>query len=218
MPPIVNENNSKAYKVPELTPEQLAMLVDKWGDTYSTAEFRELERTYKSLAEDYRGGVSARQKMTLIDISKWRLERQKAMDSGDTQAAKRISDMIKATMDSEAMKAADIKPSSAIRVDAWAEKLEQKGLLRDGVLVLENVIKFVQTDRGCFQMSRDAIDMMMLSIYNAMRFNNGLSEVTELPREMQIQDALGEFADTITPNEKSVMMELGMYGAAKGEL
>ena len=86
------------------------------------------------------------------------------------------------------------------------------------MLILENVTQYVQTDKGAFHMSRDALDMCMLSIYNAMRFNNGLSEVTEIPREMLVQDMLGEFLDSTTPGERNTMMELGMYGAPKGDV
>ena len=48
------------------------------------------------------------------------------LDAGDINAAKKISDMIKSTMDSEAMKATDIKPTSAMRVDSFAERLEKR--------------------------------------------------------------------------------------------
>ena len=59
-------------------------------------------------------------------------------------------------------------------------------------------------------MSRDAIDTMMLSMVNAYRFNNGLSEIPELPEDVRIQDRLGEFMAAPTAEEKSVMMDLGM--------
>lgn len=209
--------NTTQHRPAAMSEEQRKQLAEKWGEDYSDKDLWELERTYKSLAEDYKGGISSRQRMNLIDLSRWRLERQKLIDAGDVNAAKKISDMIKATMDSEAMKATDIKPTSAMRVDTFAERLEKKGLLKDGVLVLQNVIDYVQTDKGAFHMSRDALDMCMLSMYNAMRFNNGLSEVTEVPREMLVQDALGEFLDSVTPGERNAMMELGMYGSARGD-
>lgn len=190
--------------------EALDQMEAKWGEGFSEAEYRTLERTYNSLAAEYRGAINPRLELNLIDISKWRLERDKAVKAGDTAAAKRFTDMIKATLDSEAMKVGDAKPIEPIRVDGLADRLERMGLLKNGVLVLKNVISYIQNDRGNYQVSRDAIDAMMLSMTNAYRFNNGLSEIPELPDNMRIQDLLGEFLATPTQEERSTMMELGL--------
>ena len=108
--------STNQHRPAAMSEEQRKQLFEKWGEDYSDKELWELERTYKSLADDYKGGLSSRQRMNLIDLSRWRLERQKQIDAGDINAAKKISDMIKATMDSEAMKATDIKPTSVTLV------------------------------------------------------------------------------------------------------
>lgn len=190
--------------------EALDQMEAKWGEGFSAAEYRTLERTYNSLAAEYRGAINPRLELNLIDISKWRLERDKAVKAGDTAAAKRFTDMIKATLDSEAMKVGDAKPIEPLRVDGLADRLERMGMLKNGVLVLKNVISYIQNDRGNYQVSRDAIDAMMLSMTNAYRFNNGLSEIPELPDNMRIQDLLGEFLATPTQEERSTMMDLGL--------
>ena len=98
-------------------------------------------------------------------------------------------------------------------IPAETIKLKDMGLLKDGVLLLDGVIDYIRNDRGNYQMSRDAVDAMMLSMTNAYRFNNGLSEIPELPEDMRIQDKLGEFLDTPTMDERNIMMELGMVGS-----
>ena len=197
--------------------EALDRMEAKWGEGFSEAEYRTLERTYNSLAAEYRGAINPRLELNLIDISKWRLERDKAVKAGDTAAAKRFTDMIKATLDSEAMKVGDTKPTEATRADGLAQRLEELNLLKDGTLVLKNVIEYIRNDRGSYQISRDAIDAMMLSMTNAYRFNNGLSEIPELPEDMRIQDKLGEFLETPTMEERSTMLELGMAPGKRGD-
>lgn len=197
--------------------EALDRMEAKWGEGFSEAEYRTLERTYNSLAAEYRGAINPRLELNLIDISKWRLERDKAVKAGDTAAAKRFTDMIKATLDSEAMKVGDTKPTEAMRADGLAQRLEELNLLKDGTLVLKNVIEYIRNDRGSYQISRDAIDAMMLSMTNAYRFNNGLSEIPELPEDMRIQDKLGEFLETPTMEERSTMLELGMAPVKRGD-
>lgn len=189
---------------------QRARLAAKWGDGFSDADYRELERTYRSLAAEYKGAITPRLDLNLVDISKWRLEREKCVREGDTAAAKRYTDMIKATMDSEAMKVGDAKPVEALRIDGLADKLEKMGMLKNGELVLEGVVNYIRNDHYNFQMSRDAVDAMMLSMVNAYRFNNGLTEIVELPEDMRIQDKLGEFLPAADPFEKNLMLELGM--------
>ena len=195
----------------------LEMLAAKWGDGLSEEDYRTLELSYRSMAAEYKGVISPRLELNLIDISKWRLERDKCVKSGDVQAAKRYTDMIKATMDSEAMKVGDAKPVEAMRADGLAQRLEEMGLLKDGVLLLDGVIDYIRNDRGTYSMSRDAIDAMMLSMTNAYRFNNGLSEIPELPEDMRIQDKLGEFLETPTMEEKNLMMELGIVNGKRGD-
>ena len=197
--------------------EALERLAAKWGEGLSEDEYRSLETSYRSMAAEYKGAISPRLELNLIDISKWRLERDKCIKAGDTAAAKRYTDMIKATMDSEAMKVGDAKPVEAIRADGLAQRLEDMGLLKDGILLLNGVIDYIRNDRGNYQMSRDAIDAMMLSMTNAYRFNNGLSEIPGLPEDMRIQDKLGEFLEAPTMEEKSVAMELGMLNGKRGD-
>ena len=163
-----------------LTADQKKRLEIRWGDR-STEEYKALERSYASLAEEYKGSVTKRLDMSLRDIALWRLERDKLIKEGDTAGAKRMTEMIQSTMNSEALRVGDTKRAEKMSIDGFAARLEAEGLMEKGVLVLENVIQYVRNDHGKFEMSRDAIDAMILSIVNAVRFNNGLSEVSKLP-------------------------------------
>ena len=202
----------------QMTPEERAERLEKmFGGGFTEEDYKYLLRTYNSLAAEYKGMITPRLQMNLIDLAKWRLEREKAVKAGDTQSAKRLSDMIKATMDSEAMKVGDSKQVEALRVDGLAERLERKGLMQDGMLQIQKVVGYIRKDAAQFNMSRDAIDAMMLSMVNAYRFNNGLADLIELPEDMKVQDKLGEFLETPTEFEKGLRNELGMNGGGDAD-
>ena len=108
--------------------EALEKLAAKWGDGLTEDEYRSLELSYRSMAAEYKGLITPRLELNLIDISKWRLERDKSIKAGDTAAAKRYTDMIKSTMDSEAMKVGDSRQVEHIRIDGMAQRLEDMGV------------------------------------------------------------------------------------------
>ena len=94
--------------------------------------------------------------------------------------------------------------------------LEKHGMMKDGVFLLNGVINYIRNDKGRFNMSRDALDAQILAITNTMRMNNGLSELVELPEELQVQDRLGEFMAEPSFKERETMMELGMAVRRQG--
>lgn len=196
--------------------ETAAKLADRWGEGLEESEYSYLEKSYKSLIASYKGAVTPRLQMNILDICKYRLERDKAVRRNDTASAKRYTDMIKIIMDSEAMKVGDKKQSEPARVDGLVDRLEQMGLMKNGELMLQSVINYIKTDKGQFETSRDAIDSMMLSMINAYRFNNGLSDIVELPEDLRVQDRLGEFVEAPTMDERNIMNELGMASQRKG--
>lgn len=207
------EKEARLKSVSDITPEIREILQDRWGDQTDEA-YIEMERDYRSLAKDNMdvlGSVA----MHLRDQVKWRRLREAAIRTGDTkmitalnQSIKQAGDMIKAVREA--------KVNVRLNVDDLAAVVERAGLAEDGVLELKKVVDYVQNDRGNFNMSRDAFDAMMLSIVNASRANNGLSEYTELPEEYEIQDKLGEFMEEPTMAEKRTMMELGVTAKHRG--
>ena len=191
------------------------VMADKWGEGLEEDDYRYLEKSYKSLVASYKGAVTPRLEMNILDICKYRLERDKAVRRNDTASAKRYTDMIKVIMDSEAMKVGDKKQAEPARVDGLVDRLEQMGLMKNGELKLQEVIRYIRTDKGQYEASRDAIDSMMLSMINAYRFNNGLSDIVELPEDLKVQDKLGEFVEAPTTMERNIMNELGMASQRK---
>lgn len=190
-------------------------MADKWGEGLEEDDYRYLEKSYKSLVASYKGAVTPRLEMNILDICKYRLERDKAVRRNDTASAKRYTDMIKVIMDSEAMKVGDKKQAEPARVDGLVDRLEQMGMMKNGELNLQEVIRYIRTDKGQYEASRDAIDSMMLSMINAYRFNNGLSDIVELPEDLKVQDKLGEFVEAPTTMERNIMNELGMASQRK---
>lgn len=196
--------------------DRATAIEDKWGEGLEEDEYRYLEKSYRSLVSGYKGALTPRLELNILDICKYRLERDKAVRRNDTAAAKRYTDMIKIIMDSEAMKVGDKKQAETARVDGLVDRLEQMGLMKDGELLLQRVVQYIKTDKGQFEASRDAIDSMMLSMINAYRFNNGLSDIVELPEDLKVQDRLGEFVDAPLLSERNTMNELGMSSSIRG--
>lgn len=215
-----------AYKpIPAARPEQQARVKygeermeefhRRWGDgpdeaPYTLKVYEQMQRNYDSLASEYKGAITPRLEMALIDLARLRYLRDEEMRKGNGKDAKTYQEMIDKVMTGEAMKAGDAKPTEKFAIDSLATRLEARGLMDNGVLILENVIDYIRNDHGVYHMSKDAIDMCLLSMLNAIRFNNGLSELTELPEDMKVQDKFGEFLPEPTQDEKNAMMEFGM--------
>lgn len=203
----------KLKSAKDITPEVRDILQDRWGDQ-DDETYIALERDYRTIARDNMDVLDS-VAMHIRDQVKWRKLRETAIRNGDTkmitalnQSIKQAEDMIKA--------AREAKVVVRVKVDDMVARLEKKGLMKNGTLLLDNVIHYIKTDHDVYHMSRDACDMMMLSCINAARFNNGTSELTELPEEYEIQDRLGEFVETPSTAEKDTMAELGYTPKPRG--
>lgn len=187
----------------------------KWGTgseetPYKDEDYRMLENAYDSLAEDYKGGVPKRADNAIIGIAKATRLRDKAMEASDAAEAKKWQEVIDKMMTGEALKVGDAKPIEKFNISSLAARLEERGLMDNGILILDKVIDYIQNDHGTFHMSKDAMDLCMLSIYNATMFNNGLPEVSELPESVRVQNRFGEFLPEPTQEEKNAALEFGM--------
>lgn len=195
------------------SPEMRLKLQERWGDEWTDEEFRALERNYRNLAND-NTDVFNDVAMHLRDIAEWMLRRKQAIQVGDTKMITSLNASIKQSF---AM-IKDTREQKAVAkrsVDGLVRRLEEKGMLRDGVMLLDGVIDYIRNDHGTYHMSKDSADAMMLSIINAMRFNNGVNELVELPEELAVQDVLGEFMEEPDYSEKQTLLELGMYRHTK---
>lgn len=182
-----------------------------WGKDCPDATCIELDQTYSMLSAEYKGAINPRLKLAIQDIARFRLKRDEAAQEKDGAEAKKYQDMINAIMSGEAMKAGDAKPLESIRVDSIIDALEKRGAVKDGKIVgREKLVKILQGNVGKYGQSLDVVDTMLMAIINTMRVNGGMSEISELPIEAQINDQHRELLPKATEQEKKTMSELGM--------
>lgn len=197
------------------SPDEQKKLILRWGFYTDWRDYLDLESDYAAISADMTGELSARTKMNLRDICEWRLARKKAMDEGNTNGAKQLTDMICKILDAEALSAKD---SNTAKLDTLVQKLEEAGLMENGELELKKVIGYIRNDFGHYNVSKDAIDQCMLMIYNTMRENAGMSKAAYPPDWMRINDEHGEFLERPTQMEVEAMDEFGcLVSPAKGE-
>ena len=179
---------------------------------YSDSEIRELDRMYEEQAAEYRGGaMTARVDMAIREICICRLEWKKCVGAGDSNGAKKYSDMIKDAMAREGLRATDSKPVENLRVDSLIDRLEKKGALQDGTIVgKKRLLDILAADHPQYRTSLDVVDAMMLAIVNTARRNSGQSDLDELPYSAQIADDFDELMKKPTDEEKKVMTEIGI--------
>lgn len=215
----------KTPKKTEAEPKQTAeewreAMRHKWGSRfnadggtmdYSDAELRELENLYAMQAAEFKGAVTPRVEIGLVEICSYRLELKRCIAAGDSAGAKRYSDMINSAMGRESMKAGDAKALEATRIDALIMNLEAKGAIKDGKIVgTEELIDILAKDHPKYHTSRDVVYSMLFAIINTMKRNNGENEITELPLSAQIEDVFDELLTTPTQKEKKALADTGI--------
>ena len=198
----------------------LAQARERWGAKFSEGgepveytkrELEELESLYKEQAAEYKGAITPRVDMSLREICVSRLEWKRCVGVGDSQGAKRYSDMIKDAMAREGMRATDVKPLEAMKVDALITHLEEKGAVQNNQIVgVDELRAILAKDHPQYHTSLDVVDEIIMCTVNTMRRNNGESELIELPKEGQVKDVFHELLDKPTEHEQEVMAELGI--------
>lgn len=205
----MRDMREQRLKSPEdITPDIRERLEDRWGEEWSDEDFIALERNYRNLVND-NTDILSDVAMHLRDISEWMLRRKKAIQVGDTKMVTSLNASIKQSF-SMIKDAREQKTIAKRSVDGLVRRLEEQGMLRDGVMLLDGVVDYIRNDHGVYHMSKDVADGMMLSIINAMRFNNGVGELVELPEELRVQDLLGEFVESPNGQDGKLLMEFGL--------
>lgn len=191
----------------DITDEIRERLEERWGDGWKDEDYIALERNYRNLCND-NPDMTSEIAMFLRDIAEAMHRRKKAIDMGDTKMINSLTSSIKQSF-AAVKEARDQKVASKLSIDGLVRVLEERGLMKNGIMLMDGVLEYIRNDHNTFHMSHDAVDAMMLSIVNAMRFNNGVNELVELPEELQVQDVLGEFVEEPSYDERQLMMELG---------
>lgn len=215
-PEKLQERMEYGFPRPRQPKNPTANQVKRWGDGRTYEECKELDRIYDNIGNAYKGNPDPRVEINLIKLAKLQYEQDRAIAEKDFDTAKRIQEIMKSTQETEGMKATDAKPVENLRIDAIAEYLEKNGAMRNRKLVGKpELIKILQKGKHKFTPSLDVVDEMLFAILNAVRKNDGLSELYEIPLDMQIQDEKDELPKRVSEAEKNVLAELGMILSPK---
>lgn len=199
----------------DITPDIREKLEERWGERDNDEDYIALERSYRNLCND-NPDMTSEIAMYLRDIADCMHRRKKAMEMNDSKTVNALTSVIRQTF-AAVKEARDQKVQAKLSVDGLVRVLEERGLMKNGIMLMDGVLEYIKNDHNTFHMSRDAVDAMMLSIVNAMRFNNGVSDLVELPEDMRVQDVLGEFVDEPGYDERQLMMELGLNAKRSGD-
>lgn len=173
-----------------------------------TAEvYADLDRRYASRLADFKGQtLSLQQKDALIKVCKWNATIDFLMTVGNVDTAQKLQKMVQTELESEQMRRKDEKPVEELRIDGLVLALEESGLMESGELLpydeLVEVLRDHHIKSKKYDYSLDVADQVILDIYNSMRANADMLMVTELPEEMELEDAYGEFDPEETEQEK----------------
>ena len=184
----------------------------EWGDGYTQREYKQLDNRYLQLTSEWAGmPLPPRTAMSLHDVAKYMLLRDKATQEGSAGDAKKYQDMITSIMASEDLKVDRSRASEEVRVDKIVKWLEARNAVRDGQLVdRDTLIKILAQEHGTYQTSLDVVDEIVFLILNTMRKNEGMAEFDKLPVSAQVNDFKGELLTGMSPEEKKIMRNLGL--------
>lgn len=198
--------------------------VADWGEGgekshYTTEDYNEFDRIYNALCADFggEGNVSAKQQLILRNVAKWTKQMNDAAELGQIDKAKKLSSMIQENLASENLRKKDTKPVEDIRLDGIVDRLEKAGLMKNGKRCSPDEAFQLIFGRPCkYTYTADAAEKMLLAIINQARINDGLSELTELPQDVQLaDDELGEFAEKPNEAEQETYEKMGLLRKKK---
>ena len=190
----------------------------EWGDGWSDHDYKQLDNRYMQLTSEWAGmPLPPRTAMSLHDVARYMLLRDKATRNDSPGDAKKYQDMITAIMASEDLKVDRNRTNEEVRIDKIAIWLEARGAMRDGQIVgRDELIKILAQEHGTYQTSLDVVDEIIFKILNTMRKNEGMPEFDKLPLSAQVNDFKGELLAEMSPEEKRIMENLGEKPPERG--
>lgn len=184
---------------------------ERWGTgpksrRYKDDDYEELNNLYDAMTKD-RVGMSDQSEISIRNICKWSLERDRCIEEKDFNSAQKLSSMIEKEKESEQLRKKDEMPQDLARLDDIAKAVERAGLPMYDYDQLVEVLatKMFHTPYGY---TRDAADQMLLLIRNCTAWNEGIPEVDRLADEFAIIDQMGEFAPEQDEEEKQTYKDL----------
>ena len=204
--PISIQEEKPAEARKETDDERRQRWNNTWGDSFSDADCRKMDYIHDMIFQEYRGVDSPRIQLNLIKLAKLNFLQDKAIDAGEADLVKQYTTSIKEIQAMEGMRATDQRPVEAMRPDALIDRLEKKGV---SFMSKEEVVAYILGDKGKYNTSLDAVDYIMFRIENTERANRGESELSMLPKYLQIEDTYGELQPRLTKKEADTLAELG---------
>lgn len=183
------------------------------GVPVSKEVYDELDRIYQDAKKSYSGlTFTPQMNNTLINATKLRVAATYLMEQGNANfftLLKAADDMLA----SEQMRRKDEKQKNALRVDDFIDDLEKAGLMKNGEFLTFDQTKEALADllkAKKYDYSLDVADQLLFLCTNAMRENEDMSLLTELPDDMKTEDVHGEFLPEETEKEKEAKRYAGL--------
>jgi hypothetical protein len=184
---------------------------ERWGTgpksrRYKEDDYDELNGLYDAMTKD-RVAMSDQSEISVRNICKWSLERDRCIEEKDFNAAQKLSSMIEKEKESEQLRKKDEMPQDLARLDDIVKAVERAGL---HIMDYEELKKELATYmfHTPYGYTRDAADQMLLLIRNCTAWNDGIPEVDRLEEEFAIIDQLGEFAPEQDDEERQIYKDL----------
>lgn len=170
-----------------------------WGtlEGYTTEDYKELDRLFAIHSKPFEaGGMDMETEYNLREICKLLLKYSTLLSAGKTLDAQRVMSIVETIKSSNLLRKRDEKPPEAVKIDTLMDQLEKHHLAKGGKLLgREETLKVLQGNRPHYKHSFDVVDQMLLQIINAMRRNDGMGELTDLPEDLRFEPAPGEFQE-----------------------
>lgn len=184
----------------------------EWGDGWTAYDYKQLDNRYMQLTSEWAGApIPPRTAMSLHDVARYMLLRDKSTMSDNVGDAKKYQDMITAIMASEDLKVDRNRGNEELRIDKIAKWLESRNAIQNGQIVgYDDLVKILAQEHGTYRTSLDVVDQIILCILNTMRKNEGEPEFDKLPISAQVNDFKGELLSEMSDEEKKIMKNLGL--------
>lgn len=212
----VTEERDKSSK-PQGTEKQRKAWGTRFG--FTTADYKELDQRYEKVAAPYRAaGIDANMEEALRKICKYQMLSDMAAAENDGTKSKTFDEIARRAAQDNCLRKIDEKPVEDLRIDTLVDKLEKKGLMKNGKLLdLPELQKAILGNRPRYPHTLDAADQFLLLSFNCMRENSGVQLLPELEDGMKLHESFdGEFAEEPPEFESKAKREFGLMTMERG--
>lgn len=184
---------------------------ERWGTgpksrRYKDDDYDELNGLYDAMTKD-RASMSDQSEISVRNICKWSLERDRCIEEKDFGSAQKLSSMIEKEKESEQLRKKDEMPQDQARMDDIVKAVERAGFdMSDYDHLMQQLVEYATKTR--YGMTVDAVDQLLLLIVNATRWNEGMGEIDRLPDEFGMVDYGGQFDAEQSEEEKKLYSDL----------